>query len=135
MQRNFVGGGGVVGLQAAWRLGNTGLSLCVGGRGSLVVGHVNERESYVQTLNDPLGFVTPPGTTVQNVGFASHPGDEVMPIAELELGLQYEIVFCRSKAFVKASMIDQTYFGAGSASQSTGNLSLFGLQVTLGIDY
>ena len=135
MQRSFVGGGGVVGLQAAWRLGNTGLSLCVGGRGSLLVGHVSENESYVQYVSDPFGTVLPPGTALQNIAVANHPGDLVMPIAELELGLQYEMVIWRSKAFVKASMIDQTYFGAGSSTQSSGNLSLFGLQVTLGIDY
>jgi hypothetical protein len=32
-------------------------------------------------------------------------------------------------------VIDQTYFGAGNASNTYGNLSLFGCQLGLGVSY
>ena len=37
--------------------------------------------------------------------------------------------------FVRAAAVDQTYFDAGNASSSSGNLGLFGVQFSLGVNY
>ena len=58
-----------------------------------------------------------------------------MPIWELESGLEYNRFLGRTKVFVRGGVVNHTYFDAGSASSRDGNLSLFGAQVSAGLEY
>jgi hypothetical protein len=58
-----------------------------------------------------------------------------MPIGELELGLEYARRMGRMDLFVRSAVVDQTYFGIGSPTSTSGNLSLFGVQVSLGLGF
>jgi len=56
-------------------------------------------------------------------------------VAELELGVQYGTNLGPTYGFIRGAVVSQTYFGAGSPSQSDGNLGLFGGQFTIGLNF
>jgi hypothetical protein len=62
--------------------------------------------------------------------------ESVIPVCELELGLDYGINLRQTYVFARAAVVDQTYFSAGNAStHGDNNLSLFGVQFSLGVNY
>src|SRR5262249_51413552 len=108
-----------------------------GGRGSLVVGSTNQLTSGSRILNDPTGAFNPIGapTATTNTFRIPYTTADTIPIAELELGLGYAMHLDVGVATLRASVVDQTYFGAGNASRQDGNLSLLGLRTALGFRY
>ena len=64
---------------------------------------------------------------------ASH--NTTIPTSEIELGLEYGRPFRGRYMFLRAAAVDQTYFGLGSASSNTGNLSLIGSQISVGLNF
>jgi len=97
----------------------------------LVVGRSEERSSLehsVQDLSGTVGGVDVSPTT--NGKFYL-----VLPVVEIELGVQYQIHSDWGNPFVRAGIVNQTYFGAGNAASREGNLSLFGAQVSLGATF
>jgi hypothetical protein len=136
--RRFSGGGPTLGLQGNVPFGRSGLSLFALGRGSLLVGSTRESVVFSQIVNDPTGLVpghVPPPATLEINPTGSRSSDHVMPIAELELGLEYGRQVGRTWWFFRGAAVNQTYFSGGSASQASGNLSLFGIQASVGINY
>jgi hypothetical protein len=136
--RSFQGGGPTCGLQWNLPIHGTGLSLYANARGSLVVGSNKDNVSFSQTINDPNGLIPGhmvPPAVLQINPMSSRTSDTVIPIAEAELGIEYCRQLGHSRLFLRGAAVSQTYFDAGNASQSTGNLSLFGVQGTLGISY
>ncbi len=134
--RNFSGGGLVAGLLGNADLGRTGFSLYGSLRGSFVVGTTSESVRYNQTVNDPTGLIPPgiPGTlslSPQSVRNTDH----TISTIELELGIQYTHRFSWGDVLFRAAAVNQTYFDAGNASVSTGNLSLLGVQWSAGLRY
>jgi hypothetical protein len=121
--------GPTAGLQSRCQVGDTGLALYGLGRGSLVVGDGRQDTLFAQGIRDPLAANQNSFSTSQ-ARF-----NQVIPILELELGLEYGVDMRGSRLFVRVAGVNQTYFGAGSASSRDGNLSLFGGQVSLGVDY
>jgi hypothetical protein len=84
----FTGGGPTISGLVSWTLPQTNLALFGRGRGSLLVGNTNQNVAFSQTVNDPAGLAGAPGS----FSFASaipSTSDSVMPVTELELGLQY----------------------------------------------
>jgi hypothetical protein len=133
--RKFTGGGPTLGLQANVAIGQAGLTLFASGRGALVVGTANETVNGAQVVNDPTGLVLPVGGVLQNLPQATRTADHVLTLAEVEFGLEYDFPVCNSRAFLRGAGVSHTYFDAGNAVQSTGNLSLFGWQMSLGWNY
>jgi hypothetical protein len=133
--RKFYGGGLVAGLQGNVGIGQTGLAVFASGRGSLVVGNTSENLQFIHQVNDATGLVLPVPGVLQTQPLASRSGDHTLSTVELELGLEYGVKLGDNRVFVRAAGVNHTYFDAGNASQSTGNLSLFGLQFSLGLNY
>jgi Legionella pneumophila major outer membrane protein precursor/BON domain len=133
----FTGGGPTIDFQAAMRIGQSNFSVYANGRASLLVGRTTEVTNYSQIVSDPRGLTNGgafPFSSVVNPT-ATNSTDTVMPITEIELGLEYGRDWGRSHWFVRAAAVNQTYFGAGSASHTDGDLSLFGGRFTIGLDY
>ena len=136
--RKFSGGGPTFGLQATLPIGRTGLSLFASGRGSLLVGTVSESALFSQTINDPTGLIPghiPPPAILQINPTGTRNSDHVISSADIELGVEYGHKLGCTWVFFRGTVVNQTYFDGGNASQSTGNLSLFGVQATIGINY
>jgi hypothetical protein len=123
--QSFSGAGPLLGFEFHRYIGCTGLAAFGKIDGALLVG----------TGIEQFGFVVPGTVTLFNNFFsASH--NPVMPVTDIELGAEYTFNHCgKFHPFVRASVIDQTYFDAGNASSRTGNLSLFGGQVTGGFAF
>jgi hypothetical protein len=135
--RNFDGGGPVIDIQTNWRIGSSGFSLYGLGRGALLVGRTHQILAYNQSVNDPKGL-TNGGffPVVTNIGPSSITyTDNVMPTLDIEVGLEYGLAVRSTRIFARSALVSQNYFGAGNASRSDTNLSLFGLQWSAGINY
>jgi hypothetical protein len=134
--RKFTGAGPVAGVQGNFRIGQSGLSVFGTARGSLLVGTLSETVLFSQTVSDPTGVIPPniPGTLAISPS-GTRTADHVLSVGEVEVGLQYELNLRGSRMFFRGAAVNQTYFDAGSPSQSNGNLSLFGVQLSLGLNY
>jgi hypothetical protein len=134
--RKFTGGGLVVGLQANRYIAKTGLSLFGSLRGSWLLGESNTRVGFSQTVDDPTGLILPGGPGTLHISpTANQSADHVLSVLEVELGLQYDVDLGPTKVFARAAAVDQTYFEVGNASAATGSLSLFGFQLSAGLNY
>ena len=129
---SFNGAGLTADFEANWKICGSNFSLFALGRGSLLVGRTNQEFSYTQTVNDPLKLV---GGSFSNSPSTASSTDNVLPVAELEVGIDYGVNWGRAHFFARSAVISQTYFGAGNASRTDGNLTLFGAQFSLGLSY
>jgi hypothetical protein len=127
--RNFYGGGPTIAMQARWQFGYSGMSVFGNVRGSLLVGSSRQTASFTESIVDP--------TTGAQASFATNESsDEItVPVGELEGGFEYGRVVGRTRLFVRGAVVNHTYFDAGSASSRDGSMSLFGAQVSLGLNY
>lgn len=130
--RSFNGGGPTLSWLGRFYLGQTGLAAFGSARGSLLVGGGRERTIYSQSVQDPTTLV---GGNQSTFSEASRSFDQVMPVAELELGLEYGIPLNFSRLFVRGGVVNQTYFNTGSVADHNSNLSLFGGQLSVGLNY
>lgn len=134
---NFNGGGPTIDLQANWKLGTTNLFLYALGRGSMLIGQSVSSTAYTQSVNDPLGKTN--GGAFPVVSFinpsVTNSSNNVIPVTEFELGLDYSRDWSRFHYFARSAIVTQTYFGAGNASRTDGNFSLFGVQFSLGLEF
>jgi hypothetical protein len=128
---NFSGGGPTLGLRAHWQLGESSLAIVGSARGALLVGKTRETASFIDEVVDPNGILTP--STLSSV--FNREKDQLLPIAEVEVGLEYAPHCCSCRPFFRVAAINQTYFDAGSASSLDGNLGLFGVDFSLGVEY
>src|SRR5262249_23146806 len=117
---NFIGGGPTASAQAHWRLGGSNVALYGMARGSVLVGP--SRQTFVSLGG---GGHTDLAQSTQR---------DTIPVGELELGLEYA-PRGGSGFFVQTAVVDQTYWNLGSASNPSGNLSLFGFQISVGLGY
>jgi hypothetical protein len=130
--RSFDGGGPTLSWLGRFYLGQTGLAAFASARGSLLVGAGRERTVYSQTIQDPTLLV---GGNQNTVSEAVRSFDQVIPVTELELGVEYGIPLNYSRLFVRGGVVNQTYFNAGSVADRNSNLSLFGGQFSIGWNY
>jgi hypothetical protein len=129
---NFEGAGPTLGWFGRYELGHTGIAVFGTARGALLVGTTHQDTSFFQNIVDPTGVVG--GNQTLNPTRSGHL-DQVVPVLELEVGLEYGLTLRNSRVFVRAGVVDHTYFDGGNASSTTGNFSLFGGTVSLGINY
>ena len=128
---DFNGGGPTLALQANYQIAR--LSLFGSVRGSLLVGQTTSRLNFTQTVTDPAGAFF--GIVQSNNPSARRTDDTLLPVLELELGLEYALTAGRYRTFLRGAVVNQTYFDAGSASSTEGDLGLFGAQFSLGVNF
>ena len=129
---DFNGLGPTVAFQVHRTLGATRLALFGDVRGSLLVGTARRTLTFQEVVDDP-GAIDGGSQARSAVAFGSQTG--VLSVIELEVGLEYARRIGCSDLFARGALVDQTYFGAGNASRQDGNLSLFGVQVSVGVNY
>jgi hypothetical protein len=126
----FSGAGPIVGLDALRPICCSGLSIYARVDAALLVGHDGE----IFSLEATPGFISATSPGMQAQTSANH--NSLLPIVEIELGLDY--TFNRKgkcHPFIRAAVVNQTYWDAGSASSRDGNLSVFGGQLSAGIAF
>ena len=102
--RSFEGIGPTLALEVRRPFGASGLALYASTRGSLVIGSANEEAA-----------ATVPGHTLATEDHQ----DRGVPIAELELGLEYDRPLGQGRLFGQIAFVGQDWFGVGNASRST----------------
>jgi hypothetical protein len=136
---SFDGVGPTLAVETRRFLGSSGLALYGSARGSVVFGSANQQA------------VIPVSDT-----FAADHRDRVMPIGELELGLEYDHQMSLGRLFAQIALVGQAWGGAGNSSRSTAqvfpsatrgasfpstgvtvdsNIDLLGVSFRIGINY
>jgi hypothetical protein len=126
---NFNGAGPTLAMEARRPLGNSGLALFANLRGVMLFGESKRevsRSSITQLFNE--------APSVSVVDANSH-RDTLLPVAELEMGVEYSRTWGRVRPFLRTGLVAQTWFDAGSASSLAGDLGFLGLSVTAGLTY
>jgi len=135
--QSFNGGGPLLDLGATWRVGQTNWGVFSNVRGALLVGQTTQESRYYQRVTDPLGRTNggffPVDSTIAPT--TRNVTDTVVPMADLQLGLEYGRPVGAGTVFGRVGVVNQTYFGVGGASRTDGNLSLFGVQFSAGFNY
>lgn len=130
--RHWFEGLGPTAALEAWRPLGFGLSLYGSARGSVLFGNGKHKAGQVsisQSVSDPS--VVPWSTATFQEAAASR--DDILPIAEVEAGLEWFDEIGGSIVFLQAALVGQVWFDAGSASSEKGNLGLFGLSLSAGM--
>jgi len=128
----FNGGGPTVALQGRWAASEDGWSLFGLLRGSLLVGESKRLTAFYQRVNDPGNNV---GGSFTFASQNAERSTDVLPVAELELGAEYSQHVGNARYLFRGAVVNQTYFDAGNASGEARNLGLFGVQLSVGVNY
>jgi hypothetical protein len=141
--RSFTGAGPVVGLEARRYFGNSGLAFYSKACGALLFG--SDKQNGIASTPGFAYAGIPPLSAV-----ASDHRDRVMPVGEIEIGLEAGRNVGRSRLFGQIALVAQDWFGAGNASHSVSgaiegfsiasssadsDLGFLGLAFRLGINY
>lgn len=129
---NFNGLGPTVSTEAKRHLGNGGASLYANGRLSLVYG-TGQQSAYLSGAPDSLDLERHARQA------------DLIPITELEIGLEANRDLGRASLLVQTGIVGQVYFGAGNAANSesiftngadsTSNLGFVGLVFRVGVGF
>jgi hypothetical protein len=128
----FQGAGPTIAIHGTRELGGTGFSLFGNFRAALLVGRTKRTLNFAEVVDDPDEIAG--GSQSRSVVTYSHENG-LVPTLETEVGLEYLACFGGFSPFMRVSAVNNTYFGAGCASSTQGNLGLFGCQITAGINY
>jgi hypothetical protein len=111
-----------------------GFALYAGARGSILFGTTEQQASLASFsyFATPTMLIPSRAANYSSV-CASH--DDVLPVAELEAGFEWSHQWGRVRPFLQTGLVAQSWFGAGSASSTTGNFGLLGLSVLTGLDF
>jgi hypothetical protein len=130
---NFNGAGPMASIEVWCPIGESGLSLFGNVRGSVLFGARKEHASTQTVLAGTMADNTPFNqTSTEN---ATADGDAVLPVVELEIGLEYGRQLGRFFPFVRTGLVGQNWFGAGNSSSTDGDLGFFGLEASLGVNF
>jgi hypothetical protein len=128
---NFVGAGPTVALQARWAPPDAHLAVFGSVRGAMAIGRARQNYGFSDVFTSPSPAL-PSSTTTSEFDDRR---DWIVPCAELEVGLEYAMCVYHTRPFIRASAINQTYFGFGSASRTDTDFGLFGAELSLGLNY
>jgi len=128
---NFNGAGPTIALEAKRPIGSSGLSLFGSIRGVMLFGESKQQAARTSVFQ-LIPFGPAPNVFVSNFTSDHHP---VLPVAELEMGVEFSRNWGNTRPFVRTGLLAQTWFDAGSASQLDGNLGFLGLSLTAGLNY
>lgn len=131
-RHSFDGIGPTVVAEASRQIGETGLSVYGLGRGSLLVG----RHRLASAVSRQLS-VTAFGAEFQNTDtlIGSDAVTRVLPVGELEVGTEYTRQFGDVRLLLRAGFNVQTWFDAGSAFGTQGNIDFVGGNFLVGLLY
>lgn len=129
--RNFSGGGPTASWLGRMRLGQSRMAAYVGLRGSLLAGSESSRIDFV---NNDFNVTT---NTLEstNGSIVTDSGFGVLPIGEIDLGIEYGGAFWDRLWFMRTGVVAQNYFGLGSATGSTGDFILIGAELAAGLRF
>jgi hypothetical protein len=136
-QNSFSGIGPTVALECHRTFGCSGFGIYANARGSILFGE--SAESATQIRVDHLG-----GLDDLDTGRVSR--DDVLPIGELEVGLEYGNYFGRCRVFGQVGFVGQVWWGAGNSANVDGaltgsgsdnhtNLGFLGLALRAGVTF
>jgi hypothetical protein len=126
---NFHGGGPTASWTARWQIGRSGLAIFGTARGSFLIGHSSLNAIFTETIIDPVN-----GNQLNQATSESRE-NLVLPVGELEGGFEYSRTVGHARLFFRGAIVNHTYFDAGTAASRSGNLSLFGGQASIGVNY
>jgi len=130
---NFNGAGPMASLEVRRPIADTGLVFYGNARGSILFGtrteNANTEEVFVATTANHV----PVNLSIAQA--ATTHGDAVLPVMELELGVEYGRPVGRIYPFVRTGLVSQVWFNAGNASGTDGNFGLLGLEAALGLNF
>jgi hypothetical protein len=134
---NFGGVGPTAALEVRRRIGQTGLSVYGSARGSVLFGHEKMQGFQNTMLNEQI---TPAGGRTQTLTTSTlfqqaSTGENTVPMADVEVGVDWARVIGRARLSFTVGFVDQTWFGVGTATAEDGHLGLLGLRCTAGINY
>jgi hypothetical protein len=139
---SFDGIGPVVDLEARRPIGDCGLAVYGSVRGALLFGSEHQVASAVNATF--LG-----ATSTDSINSADR-HDRVLPVGELEFGLEYGRKVGNSRVFGQIALVGQDWVGAGNASRSNtttvlgvpfggttsdSDIGFFGLAFRFGVNY
>jgi hypothetical protein len=127
---NFNGVGPSIVFEGSRPLGHKGLGIYCNARGAILFGS-GKQHTALSNLEPIPAF----GLVINNISEADARRNDVLPVAELEMGVQYSAEFGRLNPFLRVGLIGQGYFGAGSASSVDGNMGLFGFSLLTGVNF
>lgn len=125
---SFNGAGPVLALEVHRPLGETGLSLFGNARGTVLFGG---GKSFAATQEVQRTATT--SVTTFNDALGSQ--DDILPVGELEVGLEYARAVGRLYLFSQTGLVGQLWQGAGNATSENGNLGFVGLSLRAGVGY
>jgi hypothetical protein len=130
---NFNGAGPMASLEARRPVADTGLVLYGNVRGSILFGtrkqNVGTEEIYAGTMADNTPF------NLRIAEAATAHGDAVLPVMEIELGVEYGRPVGQVYPFVRTGLVSQVWFNAGNASGTDGDFGFLGLEAALGVNF
>jgi hypothetical protein len=134
---NFAGTGPTTALSVRRSLGMGGFALYGLGRASVLFGRSHIRSSQD---NEELQVFTLAGRALAPAASslltrAEDSRDEVVPVAEVEVGIEWTYDLGPVGLFVRTGLVGQEWWGAGNATGQVGNLGFFGLTVLGGVSY
>jgi hypothetical protein len=124
---NFTGGGPTLFAQGSRQIGCSNWSIYGNARGALLVGQARQ----LTTVNSTIAGVA----VVPVSASASNLGNSTLPTMEIEGGAEYRIAHGRKLIFLRAGVVDMTFFNFGSPTDTISNLSLLGGRVSVGCNY
>ncbi len=134
---HFKGIGPTVALEAKRPLGNSAFALYGLARGSLLFGQSKQEAHFAAVVaGTATGGGLPAGPFKETTFIdASATHDDVLPVAELEAGIEWSRPIRDSRLFIQAGVMAQNWFGAGGASSEDGNLGFLGLTLSVGLQF
>jgi hypothetical protein len=134
---NFSGAGPTGEAEVRYHLGDSGFALYGTGRSSVLFGR---GRNHSLLITREVRTVTPTRGPVQNVNTIQSVDqtrgyDDVIPVDEVEFGVEWSRTWCHLYWFVQAGVTAQGWYHAGIASSEIGDLSFFGLSLSAGVSY
>jgi hypothetical protein len=134
---NINGAGPTGALEIRRALGDSRFALYGMGRCSVLFGRGRTESFQLHQVTEQIiprtGKTTTTSTTATNSAITGH--DDVMPVSELEAGIEFAHHFGPVRVFVQTGVVASEWDFAGSATSDNGDLAFFGLNCTLGFDY
>ena len=134
---NFNGVGPLAGLEAHRLLGSSRFALYGSARGAILFGHRSQRASLSSQLVGEYIIAGSPNIPFSGAFLETQKsaGSQVLPVAELEFGVEWARNWGRFQLFSQTALVSQAWFDAGNASSTDGNLGFFGLSVVAGVGF
>ncbi len=120
---HFQGAGPTAALEARYPIIEGGLALYGSARGAVLFGTAEQRATERGALTGTITVDLPGPDAVVPVSFVSvdaksAPRDDILPVAEFEVGFEWAMESGGSQLFIQVAVVSQTWFGAGNASNN-----------------